>query len=70
MIKLTALSVMTGTALVVAAVLIVGMIWVAVAIPVLICAAAVHGVEAAGRHKSLPPEPAPSRRSWLSRWSP
>ncbi len=48
MIKATLLLVMTGVALAVTVAVLVGVVWIAVAIPVVICAAVAQGVEAVG----------------------
>lgn len=49
MIKAAALMVLTGIALVITVALIVGAVWVAVAIPVSICAVVAHGIGAMAR---------------------
>ena len=66
MIKAALLLVMTGIALAVTVALLVGLAWIAVAIPVLICAAVAHRVEVAGgrlisdyRARSSPPSAHP-----------
>ncbi|HKA63234.1 MAG TPA: hypothetical protein VKH83_12470 [Methylomirabilota bacterium] len=66
MIKAALLLVMTGIALAVTVALLVGLAWIAVAIPVMICAAVANRVEAAGdrltsgyRARSSPPSAHP-----------
>ena len=61
-IKAAVLRAMTGVALAVTVALLVSVVWIAVAIPVLICAAVARGVEAMGhrftsdyRARRIPP---------------
>jgi hypothetical protein len=67
MIQAAALMVMTGLALLITVALIVGIAWVAVAIPVSICALVAHGIGAMGYREPTeepvrsprPPSPVP-----------
>jgi len=63
MIKLAFLALMTGTALIVAVTLIVGIAWMVVAIPVLVATAAGYGIVAVRRRMRRHRE-AGTERGW------